>query len=133
MGYSTSFEGEILITPELMASHIKHIEQTIDRLEDDNSKDYHPDYEFNKDYTGLIWNGAEKSRGMDEAIKDIIAATTNLYPEIKFNGQLKAQGEEYDDRWILRVVDNLVDTEDLILTGKEVICPECKYKFRLED
>lgn len=79
-------------------------------------------YEVSDDGTQLFWSGTEKSYNMDEwlgyLIQHFIGAEPDArihYPEDfdflqghTLNGQMEAQGEETEDRWLLEVEDNIV-------------------------
>lgn len=126
MGYSTYFEDEIYISPEPTARVIAFIQNYYDEVND------RLDLEFTKEMMSLHHNGAEKSRLNEEMMQEFIDACVEKFPNIVFNGTLKASGEEYDDRWLLVVDENKARREEQILTGKKVTCPFCEEEFRLD-
>ncbi len=139
MGYTTNFQGTIKITPELKASEIKFIQGMFGDMREWNPKEAeqldmtHFDFEFNEDFTGIGWNGAEKFYDADKCMKYVVDATIKKYPHLKFNGILQAQGEDFDDRWQLIVKDNKVSRKEVVLKGKKIKCPHCEEDFILEE
>lgn len=139
MGYTTSFQGIIKITPELKASEIKFIQGMFGDMRDWNPEEAKRldmtwfSFEFDKDFTGICWDGAEKFYDADKCMEYIVDATVRKFPHLKFNGILQAQGEDYDDRWQLRVKDNKVTRKDIKIKGQKVTCPHCEEDFILED
>lgn len=130
MGYSTYFEGVIKITPEPTAKIISFIQAMVD---DGEANAGHMDFEWTKDFTGLQHNGDEKSYRQEEVMQEVIDIVVEEFPDVKFNGVLKAKGEDYDDRWLLKVVDNVVEREEQVLTGTRVTCPHCEEEFILNE
>jgi hypothetical protein len=51
----------------------------------------------------------------------------------KLSGEIQAQGEDYNDRWVLVVSDNHAKRVDNDRAGKTVCCPHCEEEFTLED
>jgi len=139
MGYTTTFQGEIKITPELTAKQIKFIEGMFGDMREWNPVEAerldltHFDFEFNDNLDGIRWNGAEKFYNAELCMEYLIDQSLKAFPELKFNGILQAQGEEYDDRWHLVVKNNKVTKREIKLKGRKVECPHCEQEFRLED
>lgn len=139
MGYSTSFQGIIKITPELKASEIKFIQGMFGDM-----RDWNPEmakkldmtwfnFEFDQDFSGIGWDGSEKFYDADKCMSVLVKETIKKFPHLKFNGILQAQGEDYADRWQLIVKDNVVTRKEVQLKGKIIECPHCAEKFELED
>ena len=77
MGYSTEFIGELLFTKELKASEIVKIKsflgQDCRNHPEWNAKQLtYIDLEFTDDFTGLKWDGSEKTYDLVEKVNLII-------------------------------------------------------------
>ena len=138
MGYTTQFIGEISIKPELKASQIKFIQGMFGDIREWNPEDAelldltHFDFEFNEGFTGIRWDGSEKFYSAVECMQYIIDKSLEKWSELKFEGILQAQGEEFDDRWKLVVSGNKAEKINIAPTGKAIECPHCEEKFELE-
>lgn len=66
--------------------------------------------------------------GLSSAAKDEL---TFLMPH-KLSGRIEAQGEEYGDRWVLVVEDNIASRVDQPRLGQNVTCPCCDEEFQLD-
>lgn len=78
----------------------------------------------NEDGTALVWDEDEKFycsvEWMEYIIQHFLASNAKAKKELDFlqanhtlNGVIKAQGEDFNDRWKLIVTDNVVTTEQL--------------------
>jgi hypothetical protein len=139
MGYSTDFKGELKFAEEMTASGLSEVKKFLEsdcreHPEWNNPKGYYVDLMFLDDFSGLKWNGAEKTYGMVEVVNMII---TNMrdrlnYVSFGFKGYLEAQGEDMDDRWSLIInSDGMAEKKDLIISGSKVTCPNCECDFRV--
>ncbi len=137
MGYSTSFEGELLFTKELKASQLAKLntilgEDCRDHPEWNAPNLYYIDLELNQDYTGLKWSGAEKTYGMESCVNVVIQEMQKDDPEFGLQGTLSAQGEDVGDRWALSIENGVAVKTKISLKGKKVTCPHCDEQFLLE-
>lgn len=141
MGYSTDFKGELKFSKELTASQLNKIKSFLG--EDTRSHPewggecgvydgYYIDLQLLDDFSGLKWDGAEKTYSMVDAINLIIKNMCKDIPEFTFIGELIAQGEEFDDRWKIIIKDGRAVKKDIIMDGKKVACPHCDEIFILE-
>lgn len=90
----------------------------------------------------IEWNGTEKFycsvEWMQYLMDHFIGPTPLAAPELDFlqphtlNGEITAQGEEYDDRWVLKVENNVASRVDQPRIGQKVCCPHCEEEFTLE-
>ena len=46
-------------------------------------------------------------------------------PEFGLNGKIEAQGEDAQDRWLIKMKDNVAVREEVGLCSHEIICPHC--------
>ena len=139
MGYSTTFTGELTFTSEATASQLAKLKSMLD--EDCRG---HPewgathlsyiDLEFTDDFSGLRWNGAEKSYEMVEKVNLVITQMRKTWPGWGLMGMISAQGERFDDRWTLYIgKDGWAHKQEMALKGKKIVCPHCEREFVLED
>lgn len=138
MGYSTNFTGELKFTTELTARALARLKNMLGEDCRDH-KDwnapglYHIDLEFLDDFSGLKWNGAEKTYALDQLVNVVIREMRKAFPEFGLSGQLAAQGEEVEDRWALVIgPDGFAQRLKVAVTGQRVRCPNCDHKFILE-
>lgn len=138
MGYTTKFTGELLFTKELKASELaelkKYLEEDCREHPEWNVKNLtYIDLVLNDDFSGIKWNGAEKTYDLTEKVNLIIKQMRNVYPDFGLVGELLAQGEEAGDVWILSVENNVAreKTIDLNKNKKKVTCPHCDEEFYL--
>lgn len=97
---------------------------------------------ISNDGDSLEWNGTEKFydsvEWMEYIITHFLGSSPVARPELYFlqghvlNGSIAAQGESYDDRWTLTVVDNKVTKTDMPRVGDRITCPHCEGEFVLE-
>ncbi|CAB1065535.1 hypothetical protein D1BOALGB6SA_10332 [Olavius sp. associated proteobacterium Delta 1] len=145
IGYSTDFQGELKFKNELTASQIAHLKKFLgeDRRDIDFADDakvyksdkeywYHIDLEFNDDFSGLRWNGSEKTYSLPEIVNFLTEQMRMKWPEFELTGKMAAQGEEIDDRWELVMKKGVATKVDVMVKGKKVTCPHCEEDFLLE-
>lgn len=138
MGYSTDFTGELKFTKELTASQLAKVKSFLGQdcrqhPEWGNTELTYIDLEFTVDFTGLIWDGSEKTYDLTEKVNLIIENVCKDFPDFGLKGELLAQGENFDDRWALSVENNIASERRIIITGKTITCPHCEEQFILEE
>jgi len=136
VGYSTNFQGELKFTEELKASQIAQVQSFLtqdcrEHPEWGNPECYYVDLEFLPDFSGLKWNGAEKTYGMVEIVNMIIKNIQKTTPTFGLKGRLLAQGEDIDDRWELVFENGIAVRKELPHTGSKITCPHCEESFYL--
>lgn len=139
MGYSTKFDDELRFTHELTAPQLAALnamfgEDCRDHPEWDSGKGlYYIDLELNEGFSGIRWNGAEKTYDMDKLVNVVIHEMRKVVSDFGLTGQLLAQGESAEDRWALVIgEDGLASKVDIAFTGQIVHCPECGKRFAVE-
>ena len=81
---------------------------------------------------GLEWDGSEKTYGMTAIINMITHNMRQEFPHFQLSGQLEAQGESFDDRWVLVLDDSgIAHRAEVVITGTILECPDCGHKFQL--
>lgn len=141
MGYNTYFKGSINFSRELTVPELRTIQEILDTDEIfDLANKYgyafranekYNDYisvVINDDYTGLCWNGAEKTRNMVGALNVIMYAIRSKIPDLNFCGEMLASGEEAFDVWGIRIVDEFAERFE-VFGEQKVECPHCKRHF----
>lgn len=138
MGYSTNFTGELKFTTEATASQLAALkammgEDCRDHPEWGAPGLYYIGLELTDDFTGIKWNGAEKTYELEKLVNVVLSVMRKTWPEFGLSGQLGAQGEDLEDRWVLSIgEDGLAHKTKIALTGKIVTCPHCDGRFALE-
>jgi hypothetical protein len=138
VGYSTEFKGELRFVSEPTAKQLAHLQSMFgedcrDHPEWDASGLYYVDLELNDDFTGIRWNGAEKTYGLERIINVVLAEMRKQWPDFGLSGTLMAQGEDMEDRWALHIgEDGLAHKQAIAVVGQRVQCPHCGGKFLLE-
>lgn len=138
MGYSTSFKGELKFTKELTAKQLARLksfmgEDCRDHPEWGEPKLYYVDLELNDDFTGIRWNGAEKTYGLEMVVSMVIREMRKEWPDFGLTGAMNAQGESAEDRWTLSIGEDGMATKHKVpIVGQRIQCPSCGYKFILE-
>lgn len=139
MGYSTDFKGSLLFTQEATGQQLKALKAM---MEEDCRE--HPewgaskeasyiDLELNDDFSGLQWNGAEKTRAMVECVNIILNEMRKQWPDFGLTGTLVAQGESLEDRWALTIENGVALKKDIHIAGIRAECPNCAHKFIIEE
>jgi len=143
MGYTTEFEGMVKIEPPLNEQERKFLEKFSDTRRMNRKKgpyyvdntglsgqDDEPDIiDYNeppkgqpglwcqwvptKDGQYIVWDGGEKFYHSPEWMEYLIKHFIGTNPIAK--GEIKARGEDMDDRWNLVVIDNKVGVNGSIL------------------
>jgi len=139
MGYSTDFKGELKFKTELSATQLGVVnsfcgEDCRDHKDWIGSDGlYYVDLELLNDFSGLKWNGAEKTYGMVDLVNMLIMNMRVQWPDFGFTGKLLAQGEDIDDRWELIISeDGMARRSEVAATGTKIKCPNCECDFYYE-
>lgn len=138
MGYNTEFKGELRFTSELTASQLAKVKSFMG--EDCRE---HPewntinltwiDMELLEDFSGIKWNGGEKTYDLVEKVNLIIDQMRIDCPNFGLEGKLMAQGEDIDDRWMLLIENGRAIEKKILISGTKVRCPHCDEEFILEE
>lgn len=147
MGYTTDFKGTLKFRNQVTGEQLAYLNSFIGKDRRDiglggeevyqngkyGSYWYHIDYEISGDFSGIHHNGCEKSYDMEHIANFIIDKMRDRYPEFGLSGEILAQGEDIEDRWFLRIVEDRAVRVDIPLLGKRVTCPHCDEEFVLEE
>lgn len=139
MGYSTNFKGDLKFTKEATGPQLAALKAMMgeDCREHPewNAKDlYYVDLELNDDFTGIRWNGAEKTYGLEKIVNVVLAEMRKKWPDFGLTGVLAAQGEDAEDRWTLSIgEDGLPRKTKVPVLGQKITCPHCEETFILEN
>jgi hypothetical protein len=142
VGYSTSFTGELKFKKEATSKQLAELKKFLDQdrrqigfeddsvYETDNEYWYHIDLEFNDDFSGVRWNEAEKTYCLEHIVNFLTKQMRKKWKDFEFVGEMSAQGEEYDDRWTLKMVDGVAKKIPIVIKGMEVTCPHCEETLK---
>lgn len=139
MGYTTTFKGDLKFTNELSASQLAHLKtfmgEDCREHPEWNAKDlYYIDLELNDDFSGVRWNGMEKTYSMEKLVNVVIVEMRKKYPDFALSGTFSAQGEDAEDRWTLSIgEDGMAKKTKVPIVGQRITCPSCEHTFILED
>jgi len=146
MGYSTEFTGVLKFKNELTATDLNKLNSffgkdrrdlgyTDDSIyEEGKYGGYINWYYFNlklaNDFSGIEWDGSEKTIDLESIVNFLIDKSG---VDLQLEGELLAQGDDFDDRWRLIMKDGRAVKEDFPRTGQHVVCPFCEKKFTLKE
>lgn len=139
MGYTTKFQGDLKFTTELTAKQLAKLnamcgEDCREHPEWGVNDLYYIDLELTEDFSGLRWNGAEKTYNLDRLVNVVLSEMRKKWPDFGLIGTLSAQGEDVEDRWALKIgEDGLAHKIKPAVTGKIVTCPHCEERFELKE
>lgn len=137
MGYSTDFLGELKFTTDLTAKQLAKVKSFLgedcrDHPEWNTEDLFYVNLELLDDFSGLKWDGSEKTNDLDEIVNVVINEMRKEYPDFGLEGKLLAQGEELTDRWLLSIENGRAVKKKIELKGTKVTCPHCGEIFILE-
>ena len=148
MGYDTKFTGKLTFAMEPQVKALARLARilgkdyrTILSLARDDPRFvapvkpdwYSTDLMLTDDFDGICWNGTEKCNGMVHAVNAVTLWMRCVYPSFRLCGELEAQGEEPEDRWLLVMDDDgRAKRVDKPVKGVKVTCPECRHAFVVE-
>lgn len=109
MGYNTDFQGALDFKTVPTLPELERLDDIlgVDLREHPEFQQFgsagltHVDLEVNE--AGIVWDGSEKTSDLTEKINVVIRYMQAEFPRFGLIGQLEAQGESQDDRWILRI------------------------------
>lgn len=135
MGSSTDFKGKLKFVNELTASQLAKLNEFMgedcrDHPEWGEEGMTYIDLEITKDFTGIQWDGSEKTYDLPEKINLIISQMQKEWPDFGLEGFFIAQGDAVGDIWRLSIKDGKAIQEDIPLDSGEVECPECGHRFQ---
>ena len=134
MGYDTTFKGRLNFTGEIGPKQLVLLEEILgedcrDHDEWDSGDLTHMDFCLTDDYEGIEWSGSEKSYDMVEKVNFIIQFMNEKGSGFWLEGEMEAQGEDPDDKWILFIKKGQlaisqeiikIDVNDVGLTNEQV-------------
>jgi hypothetical protein len=139
MGYTTNFKGVLLFTKELNGKELKKVKSFLGedcrQHEEWGRTDLsYIDLELTDDFSGLQWDGSEKTYDLQDKVNVIIDEMRKEFPDFGLEGHLVAQGEDVEDRWTLSIEANgRAVKRPVEVKGAKVKCPHCGEKFIVEE
>jgi len=141
MGYNTIFKGTLKFTTELTAGQLAHLKGMCDEdfrdhpewESPDETGFYYVDIKITDDFSGIAWQDeTEKTYNMVGIVNFVIAEMKKIVSDFGLEGELQAQGEDVEDRWILKMVDGKAVKIENPLEGQKITCPHCDEAFYWE-
>lgn len=141
MGYTTQFKGVLKFKAEPTREQLAELKQYLGgdlRGLDPSCNAVREDFavyiqfELASDFSGIQWDGSEKFSGPVAVVNWLTVKMREVWPEFAFTGQLAAQGEDVDDRWILKMVNGVATKVETPPTGRRVECPHCEQHFYID-
>jgi hypothetical protein len=138
MGYTTTFKGELKFTTDLTSKALGKLKSFLgedcrEHPEWGNTRLTYIDLELLDDFSGVKWDGSEKTYDLEEKVNLVIENMRKEYPDFGFQGKLSAQGEDVDDRWFLAMVGDEATKETIPLSDDEIVCPHCSELIKLSE
>jgi hypothetical protein len=149
MGYSTDYRGELLFKAEPTVAQLRALADFYEVSASD-----HPEWfdgippgladqilkygawfqlRVNDQMTGLVWDGGEKCAPLNEVANVILNMMRRRWPHFGLSGEMRAQGEDVDDRWVLFIgEDGWARRRDDKPAGPKATCPSCRHAFYIE-
>ncbi len=137
MGYSIDYTGELKFNRELTGSELAKVKKWLgEDIRDHNPSTaiagywHHIDLELLEDFSGLKWDGSEKSGEMQYIVNFLVdEVRADGVSDFGLTGVMDAQGEEIGDVWRLEFdADGVAQRRDVIVLSGSV-CPECGHEF----
>jgi len=142
MKYSMEVEEEFKFNKDLTVSELSHLQKFLGEDIRDHSEWEKNKYsrEFNyidlritEDFSGIEWDGSEKTYGLCDQINYIISQMIKIKPDFKLEGKFICRGEDFDDRYKIIIKDGIAQVLAIEVIGTNVTCPCCGKTFILEE
>lgn len=132
MTYNTTFEGVLRFHVSMTLAEIREVAQYLGMRRSDNAVEWAViGLKFNKDLTGLEWNGdGSFTSETCKAILWLIHQVRRKFCHFTLVGELIAQGDAPEDRWKVVCDEHSVCRIECPPPGFVVVCPFCHNKFR---
>lgn len=145
MGYTTEFQGQLnFLRPLTAEEELELMKYCSGDME--NTGD-HPDwlipegwrggyiqFVITDDKTGIQWDGNEKFYDAEKAANCVLMNMRAKFPDFTLYGHLDAQGEEFDDRWQLRIGEDGIAYKKVVgIPGRCIRCPHCDEKVYADE
>jgi hypothetical protein len=144
MGYNTDFEGELKFTRELTIDELRTVAEILQ--EDDAEKlaaatGYSPqagdgyswiNLVLTPDFTGIKWNGGEKTYYMETSLNIVLHAIRQGIPDLSLSGSFLAQGEDIGDLYGIEIKDGRAVLVE-VKKPPMMKCPHCREWFKTAD
>jgi len=131
MGYDTQSDGILKFKNELTIPQLTKIrtflgEDCREHPEWGKTNLTYIDLELSKDYSGLKWDGSEKTYDLKDKINLIITEMKKSFPDFELEGHLLAQGDSIEDRYYISIENGLAIESDLLYRITN-LNEKCKY------
>jgi len=124
MGYQTDFSGQFDLDKDLTVKQVNELRAFNDM--DHRAEDYAPgnycQWVPNEDGTAIVWDENEKFYNYTAWLVVLIDKFIRPWG-IQLNGSVRWDGEEQGDAGVITIENNLVTTEEYIIS--KATCPHC--------
>lgn len=133
MGYNTDYKGILKFREELKPSELAYLNQFLgEDIRDhkdwemnqwSNELYYSIDLKLTDDFSGIQYDGTEKSYKMIAQINYVISQMKNVKSDFELVGKFVCQGEDLEDRYEIVIENDEAIKRDLVVKGAIVECP----------
>lgn len=136
MGYSTQFSGKLTFTNQLTGAQLYKLSQYLGQDCREHPEWGAPhltyiDLKITNEVDGLEWDGSEKTYNLPEIVNLLTTEMRKQFPDFALDGYLLAQGEEIEDRWMLKMQNGEAVSVKISDNGPTIQCPHCERTFIL--
>ena len=138
MGYHIDYKGEMKFTNEVTGKELAKLntilgEDVREHPEWDAPEKYmsYISLEINDDFSGIKWDGSEKSGEMAASINLAVNEMKKEFPDFELTGKMEGQGEEVGDHFFIVFKNGVAVEEKISLSGGTVTCPSCNHAFKV--
>lgn len=136
MGYTTEYYGKLRFDYDVTIGDLRYLREFLGidtrcaNVALPNNRFFkdlpaYIDLIITDDFSGLMWNYAEKSYDMVTQVNYIIEVMKERNPDFKLSGYFDCQGEDKLDRWILKIgKDGYAEKQTVVMKG--IYCPHCE-------
>lgn len=126
MGYNTDFEGVLKFKTKPTVEELERLNEIMGEEVPGAS---YCQFMITKKFDGIEWDRSEKFYDAEKAAQYVIDYMREKFPAFGLVGDLQAQGESIEDRWILRCTGDKAEKIDSTPMGERIKCPYCREEF----
>ena len=133
MGYDTEYAGELKFKRDLTGPELSRLKLILDNKVNYKGENFWINLEILEDFSGLEWNGNEKTYPLDEAVTALIEEMQEHVPDFDLEGEMTAQGEMIGDLWKFTVKESKAVRITVLIDGDIIKCPCCDHEFVINE
>lgn len=128
MGYTTKFKGVLKFSEKPTVEMLAALNEILGGVCPDEYGGRYVQFQTTKDMTGIEWDHGEKFYYAEMAAQFVIDHMRKSFPSFGLVGELLAQGEERDDKWVLSC--SVDKAEKIVVETIDITtCPHCAKDF----